>query len=177
MAKNVRKTPKKRESDPANWLRSMRLSGVSIMIVGIMVLALIVLAPGVKTLVEQRQKIADAQAQVDRDKKDVQNLKDETARWNDPVYIRAQARERLFYVMPGETPYIVRNAANPETGAAKTASRTVTRTETDWTMQLLGSVLTAGLSDKPEKQLPSAGNPVPSSSPTPTPTTSKKSSR
>lgn len=42
----------------------------------------------------------------------------EVALWQDPEYVEAQARARLFYVRPGETPLIVLN--DPE-GAARDA--------------------------------------------------------
>lgn len=34
-------------------------------------------------------------------------LEDELAQWQDDDYVRSQARQRLFYVMPGETTYVV----------------------------------------------------------------------
>ncbi|WP_235954094.1 FtsB family cell division protein [Actinomyces faecalis] len=34
-------------------------------------------------------------------------LESELAQWDDEAYVRAQARERLSYVMPGETTYVV----------------------------------------------------------------------
>lgn len=34
-------------------------------------------------------------------------LERELARWEDPDFVRSQARDRLGYVMPGEQPYIV----------------------------------------------------------------------
>ena len=33
--------------------------------------------------------------------------REEVAKWQDPEYVRIQARERLFYVRPGETPLLV----------------------------------------------------------------------
>src|SRR5690625_6013579 len=35
------------------------------------------------------------------------HLRAELARWEDPAYVAAQARERLAFVMPGETAYKV----------------------------------------------------------------------
>jgi hypothetical protein len=37
----------------------------------------------------------------------VQALEAERARWNDPAYVKAQARTRLLYVMPGEKGFVV----------------------------------------------------------------------
>ncbi|WP_026422785.1 FtsB family cell division protein [Actinokineospora inagensis] len=57
---------------------------------------------------EQRQ--AELRQQVDE-------LNRRKERLSDPEQVRAQARERLRYVMPGETPYMVELPANPSTGA------------------------------------------------------------
>ena len=45
---------------------------------------------------------------------------EEVAKWQDPEYVRGQARARLFYVMPGETPLII--LMDPE-GAARDAGQ------------------------------------------------------
>jgi hypothetical protein len=37
----------------------------------------------------------------------IRELQDERAKWNDDEYVRAQARRRLHYVLPGETAYLV----------------------------------------------------------------------
>ncbi len=36
-----------------------------------------------------------------------EELEREIARWDDPDFVRTQARDRLGYVMPGQQPYIV----------------------------------------------------------------------
>ena len=38
---------------------------------------------------------------------DVDELEAEIARWDDPAYIEAQARDRLYYVFPGDRSYLV----------------------------------------------------------------------
>jgi hypothetical protein len=42
--------------------------------------------------------------------KDVEDMQAERDRWQDPVYIRSQARDRLYYVLPGEVSYLVMDA-------------------------------------------------------------------
>jgi hypothetical protein len=37
-------------------------------------------------------------------------MQKERDRWQDPVYIRSQARDRLYYVLPGEVSYLVMNS-------------------------------------------------------------------
>jgi cell division protein FtsB len=51
----------------------------------------------------------------------IKELEDERAKWDDDEYIRAQARRRLHYVLPGETTYLVLDGEGtpgaPGTGA------------------------------------------------------------
>lgn len=37
----------------------------------------------------------------------VVDMQAERDRWQDPAYIRSQARDRLYYVLPGEVSYLV----------------------------------------------------------------------
>ncbi|HYN93174.1 MAG TPA: septum formation initiator family protein, partial [Pilimelia sp.] len=37
----------------------------------------------------------------------IQTLRDEVEKWQDPEYVKIQARKRFYYVPPGETPLIV----------------------------------------------------------------------
>src|SRR5437764_5784843 len=60
-----------------------------------------------KIWVAQRGQINSMTAQIHAQQQRVAALKHEQQRWNDPAYVRAQARARLHYVMPGETAYIV----------------------------------------------------------------------
>ncbi|MFI6769905.1 septum formation initiator family protein [Streptomyces sp. NPDC050355] len=55
-------------------------------------------------IAEQRRKAQDAGAELDR-------LREQRARWQDPEYVRQQARRQLHYVMPGETGYLVQDGS------------------------------------------------------------------
>jgi hypothetical protein len=70
------------------------------------VLALLILPYFQKWLV-QRSEIESARADVAQVQQDVASLQAQRARWTDDDYIKAQARARLNYVMPGETGYVV----------------------------------------------------------------------
>ncbi|MET0589663.1 MAG: septum formation initiator family protein [Naasia sp.] len=138
------------ESASHAWLRSIRLSGFSILVLAILVLFLVVLAPGLRTLLEQRSQIAALQAAVDGQRRDVDQLTEQRARWDDPVYIKAQARDRLFYVLPGEYPYlIIDDVPAAEPVAAAPVSAELEATQVDWTATLFSSYLSAGLTDAP----------------------------
>ena len=67
------------ETSTASWLRSIRLSGFSVLMLGVVVLAIVVLAPQVRMLVEQRQQIAELEAAVAAQQRDVEDLQEQRA--------------------------------------------------------------------------------------------------
>ena len=138
------------ESAADSWLRGIRLSGFSILVLVLVILSIVVLAPSLRMLVEQRQQIAELQSSLQQQKQTVTDLKEQRARWDDPAYIKAQARDRLFYVMPGEYPYlIIDDAASGAAADPKPASTGIEETKVDWASSLLSSYFTAGLSNAP----------------------------
>jgi cell division protein FtsB len=138
------------EGAAGRWFRSIRLSGFTVMVLGLIVLAIVVLAPSLRTLVEQRQQIAAVQQQIDDQQAQVDALGDQVARWEDPAYIEAQARERLDYAMPGEFSYkVVDDIGVTEAADDGAVSDEITTTDVDWVQSMLGSVLIAGLTDQP----------------------------
>lgn len=133
------------DSERKRWLGGIHFSGFSLMMMALMVLGVVVLAPNLKALVEQRQEIAQLQRAVDDQKTDVDELQRERERWNDPSYVKTQARERFFYVSPGEISFIVINDLDetflPDT--TEPISDSLTKTDVDWASSLLTSVLTS----------------------------------
>jgi cell division protein FtsB len=143
-------------SAPERWLKNIRLSSFTIMMLGLLVLGVIVLAPSLKLLIEQRNQIAGLEHSVVEQKKHVSSLKTQVARWDDPAYIEAQARNRLLFVFPGEYSYLV----IPQTGTtdatnATPISKHIQTTQIDWVKALTSSLLTAGLSTETKSQLES----------------------
>jgi cell division protein FtsB len=144
------------EPRAAAWLRNFRLSGFTLSMLLLIVAALVVLAPSLKTFVEQRQQIAaleqanlDAQAEVD-------NLNAEIDRWSDPAYIEAQARDRLYYVYPGDITFLVigdENLGLDDGGLP--ISDEIQTTQVDWVRALLSTVYEAGLTEATPAQLDS----------------------
>ena len=159
------------ESRPAAWLRSFRLSGFALSLLLLIVAALVVLAPSLKTLVEQRQQIAELQTQLDQAKGAVTDLKGELDRWKDPAYIEAQARNRLYYVFPGDISYLViGEASGTNTADGQPISDKIQTTKVDWMGSLLSSVYTAGLTEQTPSQLQAptqgtGGTPTPTATP------------
>ena len=67
---------------------------------GLVILAVIVLAPNLRILIEQRQQIEKLQSQVAETRDNVEDLTKDVARWSDPAYIEAQARQRCSTFSP-----------------------------------------------------------------------------
>jgi len=136
------------ESAPERWLRTLRLSGFTVLMLGLLILAVIVLAPNLRILIEQRQQIAALQAQVDQTAASVDELTGDVARWDDPAYIVSQARERLFYVFPGDVSYlVVGDPGQSATANGLPISTEIQTTKVDWLRSLVSSIYTAGLTD------------------------------
>ncbi|GGR36896.1 septum formation initiator family protein [Agromyces mediolanus] len=129
------------------WLGGIRFSGFSLIMMGLLVLAVVVLAPTVSSFAAQRQQIAELRAEVSQQEAELTKLRTERERWSDETFIVTQARERLYYVLPGEVSYLViddRSDAD-KTEAEHAVSADVTEAEHDWLSSLLDSVMTAGL--------------------------------
>jgi cell division protein FtsB len=136
------------ESAPEHWLRTIRLSGFTVLMLGLLILAVIVLAPNLRIFIEQRQQIAALEQQVAETGQSVDDLNEDVARWSDPAYIEAQARERLFYVYPGDISYLVVGDADTLTTTdGLPISNEIQTTQVDWVRALVSSIYTAGLTD------------------------------
>ena len=142
------------ESAPEHWLRTIRLSGFTFLMLALLILAVVVLAPNLRVFIEQRQQIAALQQAVDVTQTSVDRLNANVARWGDPAYIKSQARERLFYVFPGEVSYLViGDGGEPATRDGLPISNKIQTTKVDWASTLLSSIFTAGLTDAPPAEL------------------------
>lgn len=164
-----RRRPPRRPVDVREWLGGIRLSGFMVIMLGLVVLAAFVLVPTIGTYVDQRQRIAALEAAVQLSREEVAELESQRDRWRDPAYITTQARERLYYVRPGEVVYLVDNDLPPELAPQEQGpvSEEVQQTRTDWMSQLVRSVTEAGLAQTVAPV--TIGVPDPGSTPAPTP--------
>lgn len=142
------------DSAPGQWLRSIRLSGFTFVMLAILVLTIVVLAPSLRTVVEQQNQLAQLREQVEQSKDAVADLEDDIARWDDPAYIEAQARDRLVYVFPGDYTYLViDDTTTVTTQDGAPISDDIQTTEVDWVRSLLASIVTAGTTTETAEQL------------------------
>ena len=78
----------------------------------VVVLAMVVmsLAVPLRSWLRQGDENAALAADVAAREQRIAELQDEVSRWKDDAYVEKQARERLHWVYPGETSYIVMGA-------------------------------------------------------------------
>ncbi|WP_134717151.1 FtsB family cell division protein [Saccharomonospora xinjiangensis] len=77
-------------------------------LVAIVVCALaFTIAVPLRTYLSQRADVAAQEREVAELEAEVERLENRRDELNDPAQVEAEARRRLRYVMPGETPYIV----------------------------------------------------------------------
>lgn len=82
-------------------------SGRTFAIAAIFFALALFLAPPIKNYFTQRAQISALEAQLSSDYAALEAARKELTLWQDPNYIKSQARERLHFVMPGERQYIV----------------------------------------------------------------------
>ncbi|MES5822013.1 septum formation initiator family protein [Streptomyces sp. RG80] len=87
--------------------RRSRLTGRAALLALVLCSLVVALAYPIRQYVSQRAEIADLQRQQEQARQRVEQLRDVKARWQDDAYAEQRIRERLHYVMPGETGFIV----------------------------------------------------------------------
>ena len=97
-------------ADTREWLSSIDWNARTATVLVMIVLGVFTLAPAVQNWFTYQQKIADMRTQVQQTKDALAQMKTDLKRWDDPVYVRTQARQRLYYVLPGEISYLVMDA-------------------------------------------------------------------
>src|SRR6218665_625423 len=167
MTERELRPPARTTTRPARRGGGVIVSGFSVMMLIMIVLAVLVLAPTVSAYVAQRRQILELQTAIAVDETTVQQLQAQRDRWNDTTYIITQARERLYYVRPGEVRYLVIDD-RPDTEKLESqvpVSAQLTTTKSNWLLTALSSVMVAGLT--PAQRDAGAGAPTPAPTATP----------
>ena len=138
----------------------------------VVVLAVLVVsyASSMRAYLQQRSHINDLRAQIDSSERDIKAMEREKRRWQDDAYVETQARERLLWVLPGETSYQVidRDGKPLERSDELTDPSSVARQAPEpWWGKVNGTLEAA---DHPKKKAAPATNITPPPPPTPTPT-------
>jgi cell division protein FtsB len=119
-------------------------------------------ASSLKAYFQQHSQIQELRGQIASSESSIQRLEAEKARWNDPAYVREQARARFGYLMPGQTSYVVIGQDGKPLAAQATLSDPRTDTSstptawwtTEWkSVELAGNPPDPASKDKPLKYL------------------------
>ena len=105
----------------------------------------LVLAPPIQHYFTQRAQINALRAQVASDRAALEAARLELLQWQDPEYVKAQARERLHFVMPGERQYIVTGDGSDTTSNSNSAAALEALPEGQpWYTRMIASITEAG---------------------------------
>ncbi|KIP52006.1 septum formation initiator family protein [Leucobacter komagatae] len=131
-------------ADIAAWVASLRFSVFTVIVVVSVIAGALILSPNISTFVQQQREIAQLRESVRQHREAVESIDAERSRWKDPAYVRAQARDRLSYVLPGETQLsIISDVVLPVESQEET-SADLTLVERNWAKDLVGSVIASG---------------------------------
>ncbi|GGX92355.1 FtsB family cell division protein [Streptomyces fructofermentans] len=123
--------------------RRSRLTGRAALLALVLCSLVVALAYPIRQYVSQRAEIADVEQQREQARERVEQLRDLKARWQDDAYAEQRIRERLHYVMPGESGYIV-----IDPGAAKKTRTDRTAADRAWYANVWDGVDKADASDQ-----------------------------
>ncbi|WP_424213416.1 FtsB family cell division protein [Streptomyces sp. BI20] len=101
-------------SQTRRQVRRSRLTGRAALLILVLCTLVVALAYPMRQYVAQRSEIGELREAALRDRTELERLRDEKARWQDPAYAERQARARLNYVRPGEIGYTL---IDPEAAA------------------------------------------------------------
>ncbi|SDS27573.1 FtsB family cell division protein [Microlunatus soli] len=136
-----------REESPTGAVARRRasLTTRAIALAVVVLILTISYASSLRVYFKQRQDIADTKQQIINAQRNISELSNEISRWNDPNYVRTQARDRLGWVVPGERGYRVIGAdGQPVTGDTEIAAeKTSNAPKKAWYTKMWGSVETA----------------------------------
>ena len=120
------------------------LTGRAAVLALVVCLLAISLAYPLREYLAQRGQLTDYRSMVADQQKRVAELEKQRARWDDPAYVAAQARERLHYVMPGETSYVVLESPEDKAPDGVVAAEPSVVAKSPWFTDLWHSVEVAG---------------------------------
>lgn len=100
-------TPPAPPAEGAQPVPAKAFSGRMLALAVVMIAITIMLAPTVKVFFDKRAEIEALNADIAAREAEGDALRRQVSRWQDPNYVKQQARDRINMVMPGETGYWV----------------------------------------------------------------------
>lgn len=146
--------------------KSLRINSAWVSVMAVVVIGSFLISSDVEAFLNQRRQIAEMEESIRLAQEQVEQMQAERDRWQDPVYIRSQARDRLYYVLPGEVSYLVMDSsgmdfsdASGTVGAiladrrsADEISTEITAASDNWVDSLLESFLRAAIDQPVEEE-------------------------
>ncbi len=129
-----------RVGGPEGVAVSARVLILAIVLLG----AFVVTFPSLRGYLSQQAQYDSIVKELDQARATSTALEAELAQWQDDDYVRSQARERLSYVMPGETTYVVIGAERFEDEAERARTKADGARARPWYETLRESVQEAG---------------------------------
>ena len=156
---------------PARTRGSRNLTGRAAVVLLVLGALIVSYAQSLRVWFDQHQQITALQQEIRDREKRVGELNDEITRWDDDAYVKAQARQRLGWVMPGEVGYRVIGADGKPVGAPPEPSTTpgadAAAQKPTWYTKLWGSVEGAGQPAVATTPTPAKPTPKPILTPSP----------
>lgn len=115
-------------------------SWAHIFLLGALIFCVLQVYNPLTTYIRQSNEIASVQQNIADLEAEKTELQAQISWWEDDNYVKQQARSRLFYVQPGETPYLIVGADATSTMADDTSAAAKTAPEDSWTTKLWSSV-------------------------------------
>ncbi|MFY1673134.1 FtsB family cell division protein [Plantactinospora sp. WMMB334] len=125
-----------------------RYTGRATVLAGVLVALALAYTYPVRIYLNQQSDIARIEAAQQAQREHIGDLTEKAALWDDPEYVKIQARERFYMVVPGETPLVV---LTDHEGAARDAGIDPTAAERapePWYDTLWSSVQAANEPDR-----------------------------
>ncbi|QIK74256.1 septum formation initiator family protein [Nocardioides piscis] len=126
--------------------RRPRLTGRAAVLVLVLAVLTVSYASSLRAYLQQRSHIDDLKTAIAEREASINALEREKRRWQDPAFVRAQARARFGYLMPGETGFLVldENGDPLETRVSLSDPDDRASVPTAWWSQAWASVELAG---------------------------------
>ena len=87
--------------------RGPRFTGRAAVLVLVMAVLTVSYASSLRAYLQQREHIGELKSAIAEREVNINSLEREKQRWQDPAFVKAQARARFGYLMPGETGFLV----------------------------------------------------------------------
>ena len=124
--------------------RRRRTSNRFLALSAILFILALAIAPPVKNYFTQRAQISALKSQLSADNVALQKAREELLLWQDPDFVKTQARERLHFVLPGERQSIVTETNSDGTQKSTTKIATSLVDGQPWYSRLIASISETG---------------------------------